>query len=275
MHGLRQYPMKIISWFLLIFVTFIFVFPFLWMAITAFKSLPEVYQFPPTILPQHWEFDNFVKAWNSGPFLRYLVNSVVVTLAIMALQLITCVPAAYAYARYDFRGKNLMFGITLVALMIPSQIIFLPVYLQMSSWGMVNTLWGLILPFGASAFGIFLLRQAFMQVSDEVIEAARLDNAPEWKIMWQIMVPIAKPVLITFGLFSIIHHWNDYFWPLIMTNSDAARTLPIGVARLRAAEGTTAWNVIMSGNLLLVFPILIIFYFAQRQIISAFVYQSK
>lgn len=169
----------------------------------------------------------------------------------------------------------MLFGLSLIALMIPSQVIFLPVYVQMSHWGLVDTLWALILPFGASAFGIFLLRQAFMQVPDEVIEAARLDNASEWKIMWTIMVPLAKPVLVTFGLFSFIYHWNDYFWPLIMTNSDTVRTLPIGISMLKAAEGGKQWNVIMAGNMILVFPILIVFFFAQRHIINAFVYQSK
>jgi len=108
-----------------------------------------------------------------------------------------------------------------------------------------------------------------------VIEAARLDNASEWKIMWTIMVPLAKPVLVTFGLFSFIYHWNDYFWPLIMTNSDSVRTLPVGISMLKASEGGKQWNVIMAGNMMLVLPILAVFFFAQRHIIKAFIYQSK
>lgn len=268
-------PLKTLEWFLLILVTFIFVFPFLWMMVTAFKTLPEVYRFPPTLIPEVWEFGNFVIAWESGPFLRYTINSIIVAVGILILQLLTAVPAAYAFARYQFRGRGLLFGLTLIALMIPPQVVFLPIYVQMSNWGLVNTLWSLILPYGTSAFGIFLLRQAFMQVPDEIIEAARLDNASEWKIMWKVMAPIAKPVLITFGLFSFIYHWNDYFWPLILTNSDTVRTLPIGIAMLKDTEGNTVWNVIMAGNMILVLPILIVFFFAQRQIISAFVYQSK
>lgn len=275
MNRLSIFPLKIVEWVLLCVVSLIFVFPFLWMILTAFKTLPEVYRFPPTLLPEVWEFGNFAAAWNSGPFLRYVINSFVVAIGILILQLLTGVPAAYAFARYKFRGRNLLFGLTLIALMIPPQVIFLPIYVQMSGWGLVNTLWALILPYGASAFGIFLLRQSFMQVSDEVIEAARLDNASEWKIMWKVMVPMAKPVLVTFGLFSFIYHWNDYFWPLIMTNSDAVRTLPVGISMLKQSEGSTFWNVIMAGNMILVLPILIIFFFAQRQIISAFVYQSK
>ncbi|EST52105.1 sugar ABC transporter permease [Brevibacillus panacihumi W25] len=266
---------KTIEWLLLIGVGLVFVFPFLWMFITAFKTMPEVYQFPPSWWPNSWQFENFRIAWSSGPFLTYVWNSLIVALGTLVLQFLIGVPAAYSFARYRFKGRNMLFGLSLIALMIPSQVIFLPVYVQMSHWGLVDTLWALILPFGASAFGIFLLRQAFMQVPDEVIEAARLDNASEWKIMWTIMVPLAKPVLVTFGLFSFIYHWNDYFWPLIMTNSDTVRTLPIGISMLKAAEGGKQWNVIMAGNMILVFPILIVFFFAQRHIINAFVYQSK
>jgi sn-glycerol 3-phosphate transport system permease protein len=266
---------KTIEWLLLLAVALLFVFPFLWMALTAFKTLPEVFRFPPTFLPESWQIQNFAVAWKSGPFLTYLVNSLFVALSILVLQLFTAVPAAYAFARYKFKGRNVLFGLTLIALMIPPQVIFLPIYVFMSEWNLVNTLWSLILPYGASAFGIFLLRQAFMQVPDEVIEAARLDNASEWKIMWKVMVPMAKPVLVTFGLFSFIYHWNDYFWPLIMTNNEQVRTLPIGVAMMKSSEGDTLWHVIMAGNMILVVPILIIFFFAQRHIINAFVYQSK
>ncbi|TGV22787.1 carbohydrate ABC transporter permease, partial [Mesorhizobium sp. M00.F.Ca.ET.186.01.1.1] len=229
--------LKTVEWAGLLVVALLFVFPFLWMASTAFKDMSEVRQFPPTLLPETWEWGNFVQAWESGPFLMFTVNSIVVAVAILILQFLTAVPAAYAFARYQFPGRNLLFGLVLVALMIPGYIIFLPIYVQLSGWGLVNTLWSLILPYAASAFGIFLLRQAFMQVPDEVIEAARLDNASEWKIMWTIMVPMAKPVLVTFGLFSFIYHWNDYFWPLIMTNSDEVRTLPVGISSLRMSDG--------------------------------------
>lgn len=266
---------KATEWVGLLVVGLIFVFPFLWMATTAFKTMPEVHQFPPSLLPQTWEWGNFIKAWESGPFLTYIGNSFVVAIGILLLQFLTGVPAAYAFARYQFPGRGLLFALTLIVLMIPGHVIFLPIYVQMSDWGLVNTLWSLILPYAASAFGIFLLRQAFMQVPDEVIEAARLDNASEWKIMWTIMVPMAKPVLVTFGLFSFIYHWNDYFWPLIMTNSDEVRTLPIGISNLHMSDGGTLWNVMMAGNLILVLPILIVFFVAQRHIIQAFVYQSK
>lgn len=250
----------------------IFAIPFLWMASTAFKTLGETMTFPPVWIPESLQWQNFAAAWNSGPFLKYFFNSVFVTLAILVLQFATIIPAAYAFARYEFPLKNFFFALTMICLMIPSQLIFLPVYLNLSSWGILDTVWGLILPFATSAFGIFLLRQSFMQVPEELLEAARLDDASEWQIIRKIMLPLAKPVLITLALFSFIAHWNDYFWPLVMTTTDQARTLPLGIAMLRQVEGGASWNIVMAGNLLLVVPILIIFFFAQRHIIRAFVY---
>jgi len=258
----------------LILIILVFIFPFLWMLSTSLKSLQETLIFPPKWLPDRIMLENFVKAWSSGPFLRYLINSIFVTAGILVLQFLTMIPAAYAFARYEFKGYKLLFAIVLSALMIPEQITFLPVYLQMSSWKVLNSYIPLIIPYGASAFGIFLLRQSFMQIPDEIIEAARLDNASEWKIMWNVMVPMVKPVLVTFGLFSFIYHWNDYFWPLVMTNSESIRTLPIGIAMLKDSEGGVAWNVVMAGNMMLVLPILIVFFFAQKQIIKAFVYSG-
>lgn len=268
---------KVLKWLEvvgMIIVALIFVFPFVWMFLTSFKSLQEVIQFPPHWLPETWLWGNISKAWASGPFLTYFSNSVLVALSILVLQFLTGVPAAYAFARYQFKGRNLLFGMALIALMIPPQITFLPVFLELSQWNLINTLWGLILPYAASAFGIFLLRQAFMQVPEEIVEAARLDQTSEWQIMWNIMVPMAKPVLVTFGLFSFIYHWNDYFWPLVMTNQELVRTLPVGIAMLKQTEGGVAWHIVMAGNLILVLPILLIFFFAQRQIIRAFVYSG-
>jgi len=270
---MKKTPLKkIVNGLGLLLVVCIFALPFLWMISTSFKTLGETMVFPPKWIPNQFLWENFSKAWNSGPFPKYILNSVIVSVGILALQFLTIIPASYAFARYKFKGSNFFFALTMITLMIPTQLIFLPVYLQMSSWGILDTLWALILPFASSAFGIFLLRQSFKQVPEELLEAARLDNASEWKIITRIMVPIAKPVLITFALFSFITHWNDYFWPLVMTTTDASRTLPLGITKLREVDGGVAWNVLMAGNLILVVPILIVFFFAQRQIIQAFVY---
>lgn len=265
-------PLKILNVFGLVIVVAIFAMPFIWMISTSLKTLGETMIFPPKWVPDKLIWENFLEAWNSGPFLHYFINSVIVSVGILIFQFITVVPAAYAFARYEFRFKNVLFGLVMVTMMIPAQLIFLPVFLNLSDWGILDTLWGLILPFATSAFGIFMLRQTFKQVPEELLEAARLDNSTEFKIMMKIMVPMAKPTLITLGLFNFITHWNDYFWPLVMTTTEKARTLPVGIAQLRQVDGGVAWNILMAGNVILVIPILIIFFFAQRHIIRAFTY---
>ncbi len=267
-----QKVFKLINLLGILIVIAVFAFPFLWMISTSIKTLPETIVFPPKWLPKAFMWENFAQAWNSGPFFQYILNSIMVSVGILILQFLTIIPAAYAFARYKFKGDKIFFALTMVALMIPAQLIFLPVFLQLSAWKLVNTLFALILPFATSAFGIFLLRQSFMQVPEELLEAARLDRADEWKIICKIMIPMAKPSLITFALFSFIAHWNDYFWPLVMTTSDESRTLPVGIAKIMSVEGGVSWNILMAGNMILVIPILIIFFFAQRQIIKAFVY---
>jgi len=258
----------------LLLLVLIFALPFIWMLSTSLKTLPETMIFPPEWIPSHPVWKNYIDAWNTGPFLHYITNSVIISVSILLLQMLTIIPASYAFARYKFAGSGFLFSIVMVTLMIPSQLIFLPVYLELSAFKLLNTHLGLILPFASSAFGIFLLRQAFRQISDELIEAARLDQAKEWKIIARIMVPMVKPVLVTFALFSFIAHWNDYFWPLVMTTNETARTLPIGIAKIREVEGVGTWNILMAGNVILVAPILVVFFLSQRQIIKAFVYNG-
>lgn len=258
----------------LLLLVLIFALPFIWMLSTSLKTLPETMIFPPEWIPSHPVWKNYIDAWNTGPFLHYITNSVIISVSILLLQMLTIIPASYAFARYKFAGSGFLFSIVMVTLMIPSQLIFLPVYLELSAFKLLNTHLGLILPFASSAFGIFLLRQAFRQISDELIEAARLDQAKEWKIIVRIMVPMVKPVLVTFALFSFIAHWNDYFWPLVMTTNETARTLPIGIAKIREVEGVGTWNILMAGNVILVAPILVVFFLSQRQIIKAFVYNG-
>lgn len=257
---------------LVILLAGVFIGPFLWMVLTAFKTLSETLSVPPTFIPQEWKFENFALAWNSGPFLKYTMSSIIVTFSVVALQMLTIIPAAYAFARYKFPGRNLLFSATLITMMIPAQLIFLPVFLMMSKANLINTYWSIILPFASSAFGIFLLRQRFMQVSEEILEAARLDNASELKILYKVMVPQAKGTLVTIGLFTFISVWNDYFWPLVMTTNDNVRTLPLGVSMLRSTMDGIRWNVLMAGNIILVFPIIVVFIIAQKRIIEAFTY---
>ncbi|MGM9934021.1 carbohydrate ABC transporter permease [uncultured Clostridium sp.] len=250
----------------------VFFMPFYWMVLTSVKSLSETLTFPPTFFAERINFENFTKALSSGPFLQYTKNSIITTTSILVLQFVTVIPAAFAFARYKFIGKNLSFGVIMSTMMIPAQLVFLPVFIMFSKYKMVNSYASLILPFASSAFGIFMLRQAFMQVPQELLEAARLDDASEMKIMFKIMLPIAKPTLITLGLLTFISTWNDYFWPLVLTTKDMMRTLPVGIAGISKVDGGISYNILMAANMLLIVPILIVFSFAQKHIIEAFTY---
>ena len=266
---------QLISDFFKIVVMLAFVFPFYWMFITAFKTYPESMQVPPTMWPTQWTLEGFYATFNSGLSIpRYMLNTVVVTASVICLQLVVMVPAAYAFAKRKFPLSGIAFGVVLVAFMIPQQLTYIPVYLMMADWRLINSLWPQILPLGADAFGIFMLRQSFKQVPDEIIESAKLDNASELQIMVQIMLPMCKSAMITIAMFSFIGTWNSYFWPLVMTNNDLYRPLTLAIERLRDAEVGIHWNTLMAGNCLLVVPILVVFIFASRKIIEGFTYRG-
>jgi len=250
----------------------IFAFPFYWMLISSVKTYYETIQFPPTLWPKSFEWENFVTVWESGPYLMYTKNSIVITFSILVLQSFVMIPASYAFAVYDFKFKNSLFALVLLAFMIPTQITFITTYIMFADWNLLKTLWPQILPFGANAFGIFMLRQAFMQLPTEILDSARIDNAKEYQIAFRIFLPMCKPVFIAITMFSFISHWNSYFWPLVMTNSDIVRPLTIAIAGLRDIETGSPWHLIMAGNVILVLPIIIIYILFNKQIINAFVY---
>jgi sn-glycerol 3-phosphate transport system permease protein len=255
----------------------IYFVPFYWMVLTALKSPEETMLYPPTFTVSQPQWGNFADAFRAFPFARFLANSLIVSIAILACQCLTVIPAAYAFARLEFKGKSVFFALTLASVMIPAQLVFLPVFLLESRLGLINSLASLILPSASSAFGIFMLRQTFRQVPEEVLEAARLDKAGELGILLRIMLPIARPTLAALGLITFITVWNDYFWPLVLTTNDAARTLPIGIASLKLLDGgiTIPYHTMMAGNLMLIAPIVIVFVVAQKQIIKAFTYMGE
>lgn len=270
--NLKKLSLKLGRGILTLIIFIVFFIPFYWMILTSIKTLGETLTFPPSFFVKNINFENFTKALSTGPFLTYTKNSLIVTFTTLALQFLTIIPAAYAFARYKFKGKNLSFGLIMATMMVPAQLVFLPIFIMFSKWRMVNSYFSLIIPFASSAFGIFMLRQSFMQVPQELLEAARLDNANEFKIMGKIMLPMAKPTLITLGLLTFIGTWNDYFWPLVLTTKDVMRTLPVGVAGIASVDGGISYNILMAGNMLLIVPVLIIFFIAQKHIIKAFTY---
>lgn len=240
----------------------------------SLQSSAEISSFPATFLPATPQFVNYLTAWTRAPFLTYLKNSVLIVGSIIVANVIIMIPAAYAFAKYEFKGKKILFGLVLIAFMTPLQVTFIPTYYMMSDLKLLRTLWPQILPFLVDAFGIFLLRQYFMQVPDELIEAARLDNTSEVKIIYKLMLPLSKAAVSTSVLFSFVNHWNDYFWPMVVTSVNEIRPLTVGVASLKDEESVTEWNVIFAGNMFLVVPILVVYIFCSKYIIRAFAYNG-
>jgi sn-glycerol 3-phosphate transport system permease protein len=255
-------------------VALVEVFPYFWIATTSLKDLAGVLQFPPSLLPlpPHWE--NYVQAWQSGPFPRYLLNNVITTFGILILQLFLGCLAAYAFSKIEFPGRDLCFFLVIACLMVPPQIRFIPIYIMLAKVGLLNTYAAIILPYATSALGTFLIREAFNGISDDILDAARIDGANVLQIIFRILAPIAKPTIIAFSLFSVVYHWNDYFWPLVMTTDETVRTLPLGVALLREEGTGSRWHIIMAGNMFVVVPMILTFLAAQRHIIRAFTFTS-
>jgi len=251
-----------------------FIFPFFWILSNSLKTFQETMVFPPKVFPEKPIFSNYVEALKRMPFFKYLINSITVNVLILISQFIVIIPASYAFAMYRFRGRGLLFTLVLFGFMLPQQLTFVPIYLMFGKLKLLNSYAPLVLPFAASSFGIFLLRQYFMGIPTEIIEAGYLDGMNNRQIMIYLMMPMAKSALASVALISFITHWNDYFWPLVMTNTQKVRTLPLGVAALRVTDGTTEWNVLMAANMLLILPILFTYFFAHKQIKEALIHSG-
>ncbi len=270
LHGVRY----VVSGLMKLLIIFIVAYPFLWMVCTAFKPYRETITYPPTLFPQQWVLDGLKECLEELDVWHFMKNSLVVSISSLLLQYLVIIPAAYAFARVKFPGRSLLFGIVLLGFMIPQQVTFVPVYLIFSKAKLLQSYWPQILPFVANAFGIFLLRQYFMQIPEEIIESARMDNASEVKIIFSIMIPMAKTAIFTIGLLSFISLWNSYFWPLIMTTKNTYRPLAVGVAMLKTVDAAIPWHMLMAGNLFLTCPILLAYAVANKQIRKAFVYSG-
>lgn len=273
-NGVKNIVTRVIDLVMKCLLVVIMVFPFYWMVITAFKTQKESMIFPPTLIPSQITFESFSTVMEKIPFGLFFKNSLIIALSVVLLQFIVVVPAAYGFAKYNFRCKNLFFAFVLLGFMLPQQITFAPSYLMFNKVGLLNSYAPMIIPFIGNAFGIFLLRQYFLQIPQEIIEAARLDDASEWKIIVRIMIPMARTAISSIGLLSFISSWNSYFWPLVMTSNNTYRTLPIGVTLLTGSEGASQWPIVMAGNLMMVLPILVVYGFASGKIRKAFVYSG-
>ncbi len=258
----------------LIIVSLLSIFPFLWLLSTALKGNSEnIFQYPPVFFPQEATFANFKGVWNQIPFMLYFLNSMVVAGFTVLLNLILSALAAYPLARMEFRGKKTIFYATLATIMIPFQAIMLPVYLIVLKLHMVDSVnsvmgyLGLILPFAVNAFGIFLMRQAFLAIPKEMEEAAFVDGCCVFQIWWKILLPMVKPTLAVLAIFTFIGSWGEFLWPSIVLTKKALYTLPVGVNDLQGMFSAN-WRFIAAGSIIATIPILVFFIAMQRYFIS-------
>jgi multiple sugar transport system permease protein len=244
--------------------------PFAWIFRASISpSDAELYRLPPSPFISGATFDNFGKVFAQVPYLRFVINSLIVACSITAAQLVTCSTAGYAFARLRFRGKNVLFAIVVGSLMIPIQVTIVPLFLVMSKIGLTNTLWALILPPVFSAFGIFLMRQHFLTLPLELEEAAKLDGAGQVRTFFQVMLPLSGPSLATLGIITFTYWWNDLLLPLVMINDTQTQTLPVGLVLLAGRFSTGSLGTIAAGITMAIIPVLIVFLLAQRYIVQS------
>jgi multiple sugar transport system permease protein len=243
------------------------IFPFVWGISTSFKEMREVLSSPFNLIPKRFTLINYRNVVTSIPIARFFINSLIVSFSITISQLITCSLSAYAFARLRFPLRDTLFFILLGTMMIPQHVIMVPVYIILNFFRLIDSYAALILPFVSSAFGTFLLRQFFMTIPKELEDAAFLDGCGHLGFLFRIMIPLSRPILATLAIFTFMWSWNNYLWPLIVTNRIEIRTLQYGLAMFKE-EGGINWGQLMAGTTIATIPILIIFFIAQKQFIE-------
>ncbi|MBD1557515.1 carbohydrate ABC transporter permease [Vibrio sp. S9_S30] len=253
---------------LLLMLSILFIMPFVWTFLSAVKSEPELWEYPPKFIPDVFRWENFVIAWNSQPFETYTMNTVTVVLLSTFGQVISSSLVAYGFARFDFKGRNFLFILLLSTMMIPWEVKMIPLYMEFNALGWLNTLKPLIIPaFFSEAFFVFLLRQYIMTIPKELDEAAKMDGAGPFRIYWSIHLPLMIPALILVGTFHFMNSWNDYLGPLIFLNDQSQYTLTLGLAMFKTTKEIDILGI-ASITTLLVIPPLVLFFFAQKHIVE-------
>lgn len=260
---MKRAPETLAAWLLGV----LWILPLAYAVWTAFHPKEYSAHF---VLTAPLTLQNFVEAWQAAPFARYLVNTVVLVTVILAVQLVLCTLAAYAFARFSFVGRDLAFLLVLVQLMIMPDVLIVENYRTMSRLGVLDTIVAIGLPYMASAFGIFLLRQTFKTVPKELDEAARVEGAGALATLWKVYVPLARPVYIAYALVSVSYHWNNFLWPLIVTNSVTSRPLTVGLQVFSSTDQGVDWSIITAATLLTSGPLLVAFLLFQRQFVQSF-----
>ncbi|MGX7164720.1 carbohydrate ABC transporter permease [Enterococcus massiliensis] len=242
--------------------------PFLWMISTSLKEEAEVFTFPVTWIPKSFKWENYKQAIQIGNFGRIFFNSTFVALATTILALLFNSMAAYAFSKFKFKGRNVLFIILLATMMIPGQVIMIPIYLLFREMHLLNSYAGLIIPGIASAFGIFMMRQFMVSLPDELLDAARMDGASEIRIFFQLILPMVKAPLAALAIFTFMGSWNDYFRPLILITKESMKTLPLFLSSLSSGLYVQSWPLVMAATVIITLPIMIVFFSAQKYFIE-------
>ncbi|WP_405945031.1 carbohydrate ABC transporter permease [Streptomyces sp. NBC_01020] len=253
---------------LLVLVAVIAGGPLYWLISSALKTNPQIYSYPPHWIPTDLRWSNFSDAWSAAPFGRFFLNSLIVSVIGTAIELTAALLCAYAFVFLPFPGKKVLFLFLLGAMMVPGHVTLLPNFLTIAQLGWVNSYAGLIAPGLGSVFGTFLLRQHMLTLPQEITDAAKIDGAGHLRILFRVVLPMSRPMVITVALVVLVGKWNDFIWPLIVTSSADMRTLPIGLLFLKNTETFANWGAILAGAVMVIVPVLGMFFFAQRYIIA-------
>lgn len=263
----RASPANIAAYVALSVGALIVLLPFFWMVSTSLMTLPETVTYPPHWLPASPQFGNYAQAWNEARFARYMVNTIFIATCTTAGMLVTSSLAAYAFAQLTFFGKNVVFVGMLATLMIPFEVTMIPDFLVVKQLGWYNTYWAQIVPWTASVFSIFLLRQFFGGLPKDLWEAAELDGSGHLYYLVAVVIPLSTPALTTAGLFSFLGSWNSFVWPLIVTKDDSMRPIQVGLSYFIQEQGVV-WHLLMAGATITIVPVIVVFLFVQRQFIE-------
>ncbi len=257
---------------LMLLLSVLWLVPLIWMAVTAFRPKQVALD---SLFSLQFTLANFGRVWEAAPFAQYYVNTVLLVVAVFAVQMLTVTMAAYAFARLEFWGKTAVFLLFLVQIMVPADVLIFPNYSILKELSLLDTKLGIMLPYYASAFGIFLLRQTFKTLPSELDDAAVVEGASKWRILWTIYVPLSRPAYLAFALVSVSYQWNNFLWPLIVTNSVENRPLTVGLAIFaQSFEVGAQWTEVSAATLLVIAPLMILFLLFQRQFINSFIHSG-
>ena len=264
----RKIAVRILAYVAMVLALAVVVVPLYWIVMTSFKERSDIYVQPVTWWPGTFHPENYREATTSVPFWMFLRNSVIITTILAAIKFVLGTLSAYGLVFLRFPGKNLLFLTIIGALMVPNQITVISNYALVAEWGWRNTFQGIIVPLAGVAFGTFLMRNHFLSIPTEVVEAARMDGAGHGRLLWRVVLPISIPTMVAFGIITVVNEWNEYLWPFLMSDDASVAPLPIGLTLLQNNDGFTNWGPVMAGTVLAMLPILVIFLLLQRHMIK-------